>query len=468
MERGRLRPCHLLASALLLLAPALPAGAQDAGGQPAGDGPEARFQRLLDEQDARHRREMEELRKVIADLSAEVKQLREASPGKPAQPTQATSATPAPSPAQPPPAPAAQASAASPAKSKKDKFLQKEAIPEGTPLAAGIPIQVYGSFRFITGMNEDKISEVQDATSRIGLRGRVPFGDAPVAAFALAEVGIRLVKRDDSVIFGGDPGAPIGEANGVFNARLGALGFETPYGTVSWGKQYSPYYDIGGYTDQFMAWGGEAQSSFPAGTDGGPSGTGRADQAFQYRSPDHPLKFAFQVQNRDLTSRDRDWGDTLGASLQWDFPSGFSIGAAAVEVRDGVPDPKPEEPKEGGRAQIYGVKYAKGRLYLSATYARFHNHEQDDAGTWFSGEGYELFADYKFGQRWHLYGGFNIQEPDGDYAGRYRMRYADVGFRYEFFKTSSVFVELKPEDSRKADGSRGRGSAIGAGVYFNF
>lgn len=428
----------------------------------------AQFERMIEEREALHRREIEELKSTIGELKIQVDALRGAVPAPPPPPSspvlalQSSAPATAPAPAPPPPAePPPPAVAGLP-------LPHKEQPPEGTAISADIPIKMYGSFRFLSAVDSSGLSELQDNTSRVGLMGRMPWGSTRASVFARAEVGIRLIKTDTRVVFGGDPGHPEAQANNVFSSRLGIIGVEAPFGTVSWGKQYSTYYDIGGWTDQFMAWGTEAQGSFPAGTDGGVSGTGRADQCFRYQTPTHPLKFAFQVQNRQISSNARKGADTFGASLIWDLSTGFSLGAAYNEVRDGVPTPDLTQPKEGDRAFIFGLKYSRGPWYVASAYSRFFNHDKDDRGTWYSGRGAELFVDCQMAPRWHVYGGFNVKEPDSSYDGLYRMRYLDFGFRYVFYRTSFLFVEMKPEDSRNADGSRGRRSAIGAGIFFYF
>lgn len=427
----------------------------------------AQFEQMLDEREALHRKEIEELRGTIGELKAQVEALRGTVPAAPSQPPHAVpppAASPALASAAPPPVDSPRPSPAA----ADLPHPNKERPPEGTPLSAEIPIKVYGSFRFLSALDSDGISELQDNLSRVGLKGSVPWGNTRASVFALAEVGIRLIKNDTRVLFGGDPGNSVGQANSVFSSRLGIIGVEAPFGTIAWGKQYSTYYDVGGWTDQFLAWGTEAQGSFPAGTDGGVSGTGRADQCFRYRTPPHPLKLSLQVQNRDITSRAHHGADTWGASLLWDLPGGFSLGAAYNEVRDGVPDPDATQPKEGDRASIAGFKFARGKWYAAAVYSRFFNHETDDRGTWYSGSGAELFVDCQVAANWHVYGGLNWKEPDESYRGLYRMRYLDFGFRYTFYGSSFIFVEVKPEDSRNADGSRGRKSAIGAGLFFYF
>lgn len=432
----------------------------------------AELQRLLDAREAQHQKELQELRETVAQLQAQVAALQ-AAPAAQAQPPQLAGANTAPAPptpasASPPPAPPAPAASPAAEAVPSMPMPHKAYPPEGTPLSAGIPINVYGSLRFVAATDTEGGRELQDDASRIGFKGTIPLGDSGASVFARAEVGMRLVKSDSRVIFGGDPGHPEGQANGVFSARLGILGVESRLGTFTWGKQYSTYYDIGSWTDQCYAWGGEAQSSFPGGTDGGVSGTGRADQCFRYQSPKRPFTVAVQVQNRNLTGGNVKFADTFGASLAWDVTANFSVGAAYNQVRDGVAAPDSGEPREGDRATIGGVKFSRDGWYAAATYARFFDHDQDDAGTWFSGHGVEFILSRQLKERWQVYGGFNVKEPDGSYAGLYRMRYLDLGVSYSFYRNSYFFLELKPEHSRNADGSDGRRTCLGGGIYFSF
>lgn len=455
------RAPRLAAVLILALGCAGALGAQQAQEPKEIEGLKAQFEALLKEQDARHQAEIEALKRTIADLSARVQQLqaeRASSLQPPAAP--ATLAPPAVQPASPAPPPVPTVAAMRPP--------EKELPPEGRPLSATIPINVYGSLRFKSAADSSGTSEIQDNSSRIGLKAEMPLGDTSATVYARAEVGMRLIKNDASVVLHPDPAGTTATANNVFSARLGYVGFRTPGGTATWGRQWSVYYDIGGWTDQFAAWGGEAQGTYNAGTDGSPSGTGRVDQALIYRTPNFPLKLGLQVQNRSLTTSELKWGDTLAASLRWEGSSGLGFGAAYVDVRDGVRAPKSGQPKAGDRSFIAGAKFFRDPLYVALTYADFKNHEKDDAGTWFSGHGYELYAQYAAAPRWFVYGGFNALEPGGSYRGRYRMRYVDVGIKYLFHGTSFLFLEIKPEDSRKADGSKGRRSALATGAFFDF
>ncbi len=71
--------------------------------------------------------------------------------------------------------------------------------------------------------------------------------------------------------------------------RLGFIGVDFgAFGRIAFGKQNSTNYDITDYTtDRLNVFGGQSTATYVAGTDGGQSGTGRADQIILYN-----LKFA--------------------------------------------------------------------------------------------------------------------------------------------------------------------------------
>ena len=72
----------------------------------------------------------------------------------------------------------------------------------------------------------------------------------------------------------------------MFLARLGFVGVDFgPLGKVAIGKQYAVQYDIASYTtDRFNVFGGQGTHAYVAGTDGGQTGTGRADRIVNYRN----------------------------------------------------------------------------------------------------------------------------------------------------------------------------------------
>jgi predicted porin/cell division protein FtsB len=332
-------------------------------------------------------------------------------------------------------------------------------------LPRALPVDAYGSLRVATAIDTDGRSEVRNNASRLGLRGEKKLGD--FAAFARVEVGINLVANDRVILTGGDPGAPIGQGSQAITSRLGLVGIQTPVGAVSWGKQWSPYYDVAEFTDQFHVFSGAANGAFGTG-DGGIAGTGRAERAFQYRERKGPVSVALQVQNRTSSANDRGWADAYGGSVLVGRFEGLSVAAAYNEVRDGVENPTPNDPLRGDKAALFGVRYRSDQWYAAGTYSIQRQHTFDDLGRIFDGHGFELAVRRMLAEHWWVEGGYNDLRPDSDHPGDYHVRFGVGNVVYVFGDASRVFAGFKIEGSRRSDGSRLADSALAAGLNFTF
>jgi predicted porin len=246
------------------------------------------------------------------------------------------------------------------------------------------------------------------------------------------------------------------------------VGLDTGIGSFAWGKQWSPYYDVAVFTDQFAFWSGAATGAFAAGTDGGIAGTGRAEHAFQYRESRGPVSVGFQMQSRANSPNDQSWVDAWAASAVIGHANGFSLAAAYNEVRDGVPDPTPNQPKLGDQAAIFGLRYRADRFYAATTLSKTKQHEVDDLGRRFDGTGFELAARYlATGALW-LEAGYNDLWPNAGHPGEFRTRFGLGYVVYNFGGGSRVFGGVKIEGSRRSDGSRRPNSAFVAGLNYTF
>jgi len=343
-----------------------------------------------------------------------------------------------------------------------------ETDPEGPAgdLPRALPVDAYGSLRVATALDANGHSEIRNNATRIGLRGEKRLGD--FAAFARVEVGVNLVANDRVILVSGDPGTPIGQGSQAIASRLGLVGVDTPFGTLSWGKQWSPYYDVAEFTDQFQVFSAAASGAFAAGTDGGIAGTGRAERAFQYREEKGPVSLALQVQNRTSSPDDRGWADAYAASVVVGEFNGIAAGAAYNEVRDGVENPTANDPRLGDKAALFGVRYRSDRWYAAGSLSITRQHELDDLGRAFDGRGVELAVRRLLTDRWWLEGGYNDLRPDADHPGDYHVRFGVANAVYVFGDASHVFFGVKLEDSRRSDRSRLADSALAAGLNFTF
>lgn len=348
--------------------------------------------------------------------------------------------------------------------------------PESLDLIADERFQLvpYGSLRIVAGINEDGETGIDNNASRIGLNLQADIAEG-ILAIGRAEFGLNLVDNDQELDFNsGDPNFEVGEGGETISTRLGYVGASGELGEFTWGKRWSVYYDYcAEWTDRFMAVGGDASGTYNAGTDGGISGTGRAEACFQYRTSElGPLRAAVQWQNRSRTDEDANFADTWGAALDVELGGGLVLGAAVNDVRDGVDDPELNEAKDGDQSFIVGARWAHGDWYAAANYNVSDEHETDDEGTFFDARGAELYASYALDALHKVYAGFNWLEPDdGDYGGDFEPRYLAAGVSRAFGlerARSVVFLECALEDSTSADGSDGRDSVFGGGMRFNF
>ena len=337
------------------------------------------------------------------------------------------------------------------------------AKPAEEPVATMKP---YGSLRVVVGSDTDGNTAMRDNISRVGIKGSAEVRDG-LDVVATAELGLNLWGRERETIFGGDPGAPVGQVDNAVFARIGLIGLKGRAGQLSWGKQWAPYSDVAGMTDQAYVFGGDAGGIYAAGTDGGTSGTGRADYATQYRYSNDRFTLGLQTQSRSRTANDKSWADTWQGALTWTLGGGFRAGFAHHEVRDGVVDPQPNESREGDKATTVAMSYERKRFYAGVTWADLDNHERDDAGIWFSGRGLEIFTRDYLTDRTAIEAVFNDLDPDDSYAGSYRLRYGAATWSYRYAKGSVIYAGYKVERSRDADGS-GHRDVFGLGINYSF
>jgi len=336
--------------------------------------------------------------------------------------------------------------------------------PPAEQIASVVP---YGSLRVVVGSDTEGNTAMRDNISRIGIKGSAKVREG-LDIVATAELGLNLWGRERETIFGGDPGAPVGQVDNAVFARLGFLGAKGRAGQLTWGKQWAPYSDVAGMTDQAYVFGGDAGGIYAAGTDGGISGTGRADYAMQYRFSNDVFSLGLQTQSRNKTENDQSWADTWQGALIWHAGGGFSIGAAYHEVRDGVADPLPDQAKEGDKATAVAMSFERTRLYVGATWTDLENHERDNDGVFFSGRGLEIFSRYYLTERVAVEGVYNDLDPDSSYDGQYRLRYFAGTFSYKYAKSSVIYAGYKLEDSHAADGSELRNDTFGLGFNYSF
>ena len=197
----------------------------------------------------------------------------------------------------------------------------------------------YGQWRTHLATFDDT-AEVQDNATRVGINFRTR-GD--IQMFVGTEWGVNFVQSSTqfnlSAAGPGEFGQVTTATSTPFITRLGFVGIDFgPAGRVAIGKQWSAHYDVTSYTtDRFNVFGGQGTSTYVAGSDGGVTGTGRADRVVTYRNKIAKIfDVGLQAQFRGTEK------NGVGGSAQVTVMPGVKVGAAFTHTnfpqatRDGV------------------------------------------------------------------------------------------------------------------------------------
>jgi predicted porin len=337
---------------------------------------------------------------------------------------------------------------------QRDAQRQKDVY--GEPVrAAGFDI--YGSLR----LRNRKGSEREDGGSRAGL-GVESSSHRNSYLFARYETGFDMLS-----IIGANEGDE--DFHDTLSKRLSYVGLDTPSIDLTAGKNWSSYYEVGGFTDRFSSTGGTTSGVFNANTDGGPTGTGRADGTVQTKiSLDflphkvfEPFELNLQVQqgNPIPFGGGAKYGTAVGVSSVMTTRKNLAIGVAYnhADIDLNINQSLREIGISGSaQALIVGARAFGERWYAGMVLSRLKNHMTTDQGIYFNGWGGELYGQYQLSRRWWFAGGYNFLKPDSDQtqAGEYRVRYAVAEMRFTFDKfRRMLFANVRFNDDQDADGS---------------
>ncbi|MFA9420998.1 MAG: hypothetical protein ACERLB_12680 [Gammaproteobacteria bacterium] len=326
---------------------------------------------------------------------------------------------------------------------------------------------IYGSLR-IRYRKQENLSEWQDGGSRIGTH--IEWRVLPKSfLYVRYEAGFNLLTGLEGLANPGDKAG--GQFTDTVFTRLFYTGLDTPVVNYVLGKNWSTYYKVSFFTDRFMGTGGSASGTYNAQTDGGPTGTGRADNTLQTHFsinflPERWFKpFALNAQlqhgNPIPFGNGADYGTAYGLSAVLATQSNYTLGLAHNYAQiDLADDPSLQRIGLSGsaRATSLGIRGFGDRWYAGLIASRLQNHETTDEGIYFKGWGSELYLQYRVaGPIWFV-GGYNALEPDANdvLAREYRVRYAIAGLRYSFddFRRM-IFANVRIDDSLNADGTPG-------------
>jgi len=252
------------------------------------------------------------------------------------------------------------------------------------------------------------------------------------------------------------------------NRRLSYFALKYFENSVIVGKYWSAYYDIAGFTDQFIAYGAQASGAFNSES----SGTGRADKMLQLRREQETYDVTLQTQFRHDTLND--WNTaydyTLGGSIIYKGLEDIKVGAAINYGRFDEITPQMQSDGIVGDdfSSIIGVTYKKNSFGVSSVLSYTKNHMSDDQGIYFNGVGAELYIHYDIDDNIRIAGGGNWLYPEDDYKGKYSVNDLILSFQYTFGERTFddlVYMELSLPNGKFADGES-RDASITIGLRY--
>jgi len=342
---------------------------------------------------------------------------------------------------------------------RQDTFTVKKSLKSLSP---------YACIANVFSLSKDGVY-VSDFIPRAGVSGKWHLDkERKYSVFTKVEFGFTLVSKNDYIHFSPDPGTPTGKSQQSVFTRQGYVGIATPYGKLSMGRQWGIHYTLAGNLDDTYFGGGIGFGVYNAGTDGGISGTGRADQALKYELNVDNFYFGLQGQFRNETVNDMFFADTYGVATSYDF-SFVKIGVSYNKVLDGVENPIEIEAKIDDELVALLVDFKRKNWHFGFMPEYFVNHELNNEGVFYKGWGGEYSFRYHFGKdkKWRFVNNsYYIKSLDKD------SKYIKNGFTFNiarrFSNNVAVIFAFTIDNSVNKDGSHPENHIVGAGFYYTF
>jgi hypothetical protein len=102
------------------------------------------------------------------------------------------------------------------------------------------------------------------------------------------------------------------------------------------------------------------------------------------------------------------------------------------------------------------------------TYSILKQHEVDDLGRRFDGNGFEIALRQHFTPRLWIEGAYNDLSPNSEHPGDFRIRFGATNIVYNFNVASRLFAGFKVEGSRRSDRTDFTESTFAAGLNYTF
>jgi predicted porin len=324
-------------------------------------------------------------------------------------------------------------------------------------------VDVYGRLQAHLAFSGDDV-DLANAGSRFGFSIEQAI-TRDVAAFGLGEWSMNLGKGDTTYKGSENPNSGLGTVETTteqaFGTRYGYIGMRFgPYGTLTLGKQDGVYYDISGWTDVYAAFGGRGSSTYNAGTDGGETGEGRANDAVTYRVRLGRLRIGLQTQfldRRELVT------DSASGSLVVEPIHGLLVGAAYSRAFLSFKNEVVGYDGKDAQAATAGFQFERGGWTLAVVDTWTQDHElvnAEAATVMYDTLGAEMFAARRFRGGFMPYAGFDFAIPrnldaryvDPDYGTRDVI--AGLAWYFERKSWSFLYLEGRTGTSRNELGER--------------
>jgi predicted porin len=334
-------------------------------------------------------------------------------------------------------------------------------VPIGRKLAEHI--DVYGRFDGNLGFSKDGVDFANNG-SRFGTTAELTLG-GDLAVFGQGEWSVNLGQGDTRYNLSENPDTGLGTFESTkdqaIGTRLGFFGVRFgDYGTLTLGKQWAVYYDVSAWTDVFTVFGATGSSTFNAGTDGGQTGEGRANDAVAYRVKLGRLHVGMQTQFLDTRSPTV---DSLSGSLVYDFANGLQIGAAYSHAFIDFDQEIVGYDGKDAQALSGGISFHDGRWTIATLGTWTRNHElvaTEPATVMYDTLGAELFVARKFDHALMPYAGFDLAIPrsldtrfiDPDYGTRDLL--GGVRWLFDEKGMSYAYIEARTGQTRDSTGAR--------------
>nr|WP_220740504.1 porin [Shewanella sp. c952] len=313
-------------------------------------------------------------------------------------------------------------------------------------------------------------------------------------SFARTEWGLNIVTRNDNLVMQGGKLGTENSSDFLYN-RLGYIGLtHDTWGTLSFGKQWGVYWDVASTTDLPNVYAGYSSGVYTFG-DGGLTGTGRADSAFQYRNTFGKLHIGLQFAAKnngevsikdasglEIDNSDISFNNSYGASLTYGMTdkvkllAGFNRG----EFDGHLGDIKINEANEviGVGAQ-YGdyYQYAANRE-AQGLYFGFNAHQSKKneliGGELYDATGVELLTAYQYDNGFVPMVLLSYLELDTDQtttiSGDWKRQFAMLGLHYRYSNDTVMFAEAKLDlssmDDPVLEAMQDNSFAVGLNYFF--